>query len=147
MSAESFLDTNVLVYAAAGRGREEAKRKRAAELIETEECGLSVQVLQEFFITVATKIATPLTADQALEWIEALESFPCVPIDVQLVKLSVEASERYKISYWDAAIVTAAEVLGAKTLYTTDRTGSPLRARPSHPPAIRPAANPPRRLT
>jgi predicted nucleic acid-binding protein len=120
MSADSFLDTNILVYAAAGRGPEEAKRQRAVELIETEDFGLSAQVLQEFFVTVTTRIATPLTVDQALEWIEALEVFPCVPIDAQLVKLSVETGERYRISYWDAAIVTAAEVLGAQTLYSED---------------------------
>jgi predicted nucleic acid-binding protein len=120
MSAASFLDTNVLVYAAAGREREETKRQRAVELIQTEDFGLSAQVLQEFFVTVATKIATPLSVDQALEWIEALEAFPCVPIDTSLVKLAVEASQRYRISYWDAAIVTAAEILGAKTLYSED---------------------------
>ena len=120
MSAESFLDTNVLVYAAAGRGPEEAKRRRAVELIETEEFGLSTQVLQEFYVTVATKIAAPLSVDQALEWIEALETFPCVPIDTHLVKLAVETSERHRISYWDAAIITAAEILGAGIVYSGD---------------------------
>ena len=34
MSVEAFLDTNVLVYAAAGRGAEERKRRRAVGLIE-----------------------------------------------------------------------------------------------------------------
>jgi predicted nucleic acid-binding protein len=39
MSIDCFLDTNVLVYAAAGRDQEEAKRKRALELIEQENDG------------------------------------------------------------------------------------------------------------
>jgi len=120
MSADSFLDTNILVYAAAGRGREEQKRQRAVELIEREEFGLSAQVLQEFYVTVTGKIATPLPTVEALEWIEAFEAFPCVPIDTQLVKLAVEASTRYRISYWDAAILTAADILGAKILYSED---------------------------
>ncbi len=68
MRAECLLDTNVLVYAAAGRGAEEAKRKRALELIETEDFGLSAQVLQEFYVTVTRKVAAPLSAEEAIEY-------------------------------------------------------------------------------
>ena len=82
MNVECFLDTNVLVYAAAGREAEEAKRQRALELIENENFGLSAQVLQEFFVTVVRKIAVPLSTLHALEWIEQLETFPCVAVDV-----------------------------------------------------------------
>lgn len=53
MNVDSFLDINVLVYAAAGRGTEESKRVRALELLEMENFGLSAQVLQEFYVTVA----------------------------------------------------------------------------------------------
>jgi predicted nucleic acid-binding protein len=120
MAVESFLDTNVLVYAAAGRGAEEPKRKRALELVEHEDFGLSAQVLQEFYVTVVRKIAKPLSPERALEWIEQLEAFPCLPIDTALVKIAAEVSEVHRISYWDAAIVAAAEALGAKTLYTED---------------------------
>jgi predicted nucleic acid-binding protein len=48
VSVNCFLDTNVLVYAAAGRGAEEAKRKRALELIDNEDFGLSAQVCDLF---------------------------------------------------------------------------------------------------
>jgi predicted nucleic acid-binding protein len=48
MSVECFLDSNILVYAAAGRGSAEAKRRRALEIIENENFGISTQVLQEF---------------------------------------------------------------------------------------------------
>lgn len=140
MSAESFLDTNILVYAATGRGVAESKRGRAVELIETEEFGVSAQVLQEFFVTVATKIPTPLTIDQALEWIEHLETFPYVAIDAQLVKLAVEASERHRLSYWDAAIVTAAESLGHRRF--TVRTSTPANATVRFAPATRSGSRP-----
>ena len=56
MSVDCFVDTSVLVYAAAGRGAEEAKRKRALELIDNEDFGLCAQVLQEFYVTVTRKI-------------------------------------------------------------------------------------------
>ena len=120
MSVDCFLDTNVLVYAAAGRGAEEAKRQRALELIENEDFGLSAQVLQEFYVTVTRKIERGLSAERALEWIEQLEAFPCLAIDNALVKVAAEISERYQISYWDGAIIAAAEALGAETLYSED---------------------------
>ena len=49
------------MYAAIGAGKYEVKRERALRLIETENFGISVQVLQEFFVTVVKKTATPLT--------------------------------------------------------------------------------------
>jgi predicted nucleic acid-binding protein len=123
MSVEAFLDTNVLVYAAAGadgEGEENAKRQRALQLIEEEDFGLSAQVLQEFFVNVTRKIEVPLSPSEALEWMEELEAFPCLPIDRSLVKIAVEVSARYQISYWDGAILAAAQSLGASTLYTED---------------------------
>lgn len=120
MSVECFLDTNVLVYAAAGRGAEAQKRSRALELIETKDFGISAQVLQEFYVTVVHKIEVGLTPSTALEWIEQLESFPCLPVDAGLVKVAAELSQRHRISYWDGAIVAAAEALGATTLFSED---------------------------
>ncbi len=67
MSVDVFFDTNVLVYAAAGRGKDEFKRKRALELIQSEKFGTSAQVLQEFYVVIVTKIAHPLSAAAALE--------------------------------------------------------------------------------
>jgi predicted nucleic acid-binding protein len=120
MPVDSFLDTNVLVYAAAGRSQHEAKRERSLALMEREDFGLSAQVLQEFYVTVTRKIDVPLSAQQALEWVEQFECFPCLSVDASLVKIAAEASERFGISYWDGAIVAAAEALGARTLYTED---------------------------
>jgi predicted nucleic acid-binding protein len=120
MNAKVFLDTNVLVYAAVGTGKDEPKRERALELIDSQEFGTSAQVLQEFFVTVVRKVARPIAVDQALDWIEQLTAFPCQAIDHQLVRIAIELSERYSISYWDAAILVAAEALGAHTVYSED---------------------------
>ena len=120
MSVDCFFDTNVIVYAAAGRGSESAKRERALELIETRDFGLSAQVLQEFYVTVTRKIEIPLTPTEALEWIEQLEAFPCLPLDSGLVKIAAEVSLRHRIAYWDGAILAAAEGLGAEVMYSED---------------------------
>ena len=120
MNAKVFFDTNVLVYAAVGTGKDESKRKRALDLIQSEDFGTSAQVLQEFFVTVVKKALRPLSAAQALEWIEQWAAFPCQPIDRELVQIAVELSERFTISYWDAAILAAAEALGSRIVYSED---------------------------
>ena len=120
MNAKVFFDTNVLVYAAVGTGKDESKRKRALDLIQSEDFGTSAQVLQEFFETVVRKALRPLSAAQALEWIEQWAAFPCQPIDRELVQIAVELSERFTISYWDAAILAAAEALGSRIVYSED---------------------------
>jgi predicted nucleic acid-binding protein len=120
MNAKVFFDTNVLVYAAVGTGKDESKRKRALDLIQSEDFGTSAQVLQEFFVTVVKKALRPLSAAQALEWIEQWAAFPCQPIDRELVQIAVALSERFTISYWDAAILAAAEALGSRIVYSED---------------------------
>ncbi|MGH8475759.1 MAG: PIN domain-containing protein [Methylococcales bacterium] len=120
MNVDCFLDTNILVYAAAGRDVEETKRKSALELIEKEKFGISTQVLQEFYVTIVRRIEVPLSTEQALEWIELLTTFPCLSIDVAIVKMGIEFSKRYQISYWDGAILASAEALGATTMYSED---------------------------
>ena len=120
MNAKVFFDTNVLVYAAVGTGKDESKRKRALDLIQSEDFGTSAQVLQEFFVTVVKKALRPLSAAQALEWIEQWAAFPCKPIDRELVQIAVGLSERFTISYWDAAILAAAEALGSRIVYSED---------------------------
>jgi predicted nucleic acid-binding protein len=120
MAVKAFFDTNVLVYAAIGAGKDAPKRERAMELVESMDFGTSAQVLQEFFVTVVRKASRPISAAQALDWIEQWTAFPCQSIDHQLVRIAIEQSERFTISYWDAAILVAAEALGADTVYSED---------------------------
>jgi predicted nucleic acid-binding protein len=41
-------------------------------------------------------------------------------IDPSLIKTAIATSQRFRIAYWDAAIIAAAERLGAETLFTED---------------------------
>ena len=45
---------------------------------------------------------------------------PVVAVDADLVREGIRHSIRYQISYWDAALIAAAERLDAPTLYTED---------------------------
>jgi predicted nucleic acid-binding protein len=120
MRVECFFDTNVLVYAASSSPSDRPKRNRALALIEESNFGLSAQVLQEFYVTVTRKFRKPLAPEAAVALMEAYRVFPTVPTDYSLVVSAVELSLKHGISYWDAAIVAAAEALEAATLYTED---------------------------
>jgi predicted nucleic acid-binding protein len=120
MRVKAFLDTNVLIYAVSSSLAESAKKERALELIVQTDFGLSAQVLQEFYVNVTRKIAKPLTPDAAVALLEELRHFPMVPTDYPLIVAGAEVSLRFGISYWDGAIIAAAECLGATTLYTED---------------------------
>jgi predicted nucleic acid-binding protein len=120
MSVEVFLDTNVVAYAASRMPEDAVKRAIALELIASADLGVSGQVLQEFYVTVTKKMKQPLTHDEALDWIEQLEEFPCAAIDGSIVYQGAENSRLFQLSYWDGAIIAAAERLGAPVLYTED---------------------------
>jgi predicted nucleic acid-binding protein len=120
MTAEVVLDTNVLVYAVSRAADEEKKQAVALDLLQSAEVGLSGQILQEFLVTTTRKIRQPMSVDDALDWIETFEEFPCVPINAALVRHGAEVALRYQLSYWDGAVIAAAERLGARILYTED---------------------------
>lgn len=103
-----------------GKDAEEKKRRRAVELLLEGQFGLSAQVLAEFFNKVTRKSDRPLTIPQALEWIERLAQEPVVPVDVEIVRRGISIASLYQISYWDGAIIAAAERLGVDILYTED---------------------------
>lgn len=128
MSVECFIDTNVFVYAAGGRGEDEWKRQRAFELLEPATFGTSGQVLQEFFVTVTRKMKAPLPTPEAVDWVDRLSIRPVAAVDASLVKSAIQVSHRYRVSYWDGAIVAAALSLDAPILYTEDLNDGQLYA-------------------
>jgi predicted nucleic acid-binding protein len=120
MAVDALLDTNVLIYAASSEPAEDAKRAQAVDLIDSVSFGLSAQVLQEFYVVATRKAKRKLSPAYALWWLERFMAFPCVDTDMALVHEAALGAEKYYISYWDAAILAAAERLGAPILYTED---------------------------
>lgn len=120
MRSECFLDTNILVYAATAREDYPNKYAIAQHLILTEQFGLSGQVLAEFFVNVRKKPAVPLSVSEAEGWIDLLGRYPTVPVDLALVRHGIAYASAFRISYWDAALIAAAERLDAPILYTED---------------------------
>lgn len=122
MRSACFLDTNILIYAAAGRDDEPHKYAVAHQIIGRERFGLSGQVLAEFYSNVTRKPEVPLPDQDVDRWMDLLCRYPVAPVDDAIVRSAVVLSRRYRISYWDAAILTAAERLEAAVLYSEDLT-------------------------
>lgn len=127
MSADrplEFLDTNVLVYAHDASAGD--KHLRAVELIEavtaTGTGALSVQVLQEFFVTVTRKLPRPLSARLAAAIIADLGTWVTHVPDVGDVLAAIDLQERLQLSFWDAMVLWSASRLGCSVLWSEDLT-------------------------
>jgi predicted nucleic acid-binding protein len=116
-----FVDTNVLLYSISSGPEEAGKARAALALLESADLALSVQVLQEFYVqaTRSTK-SDRITHDQASSLIEAYLRFPVLPTSVELVRAALNATARYRVSYWDAAIIEAARASSCPLLLTED---------------------------
>jgi predicted nucleic acid-binding protein len=123
MSGERvFVDTNIIVYAYdrdAG-GKHEIATNLLIDLWNTEGGVISTQVLQEFYVTVTKKIASPLASDSAREIIADFLTWDVVANDGEAVLAAIDLHVSEKISFWDALIVAAAEKGGADILVSED---------------------------
>jgi predicted nucleic acid-binding protein len=117
-----FVDTNVLVYAhddSAGAKRDQA-RLLVEQLWDSREGCLSVQVLQEFFVTVTRKIARPLGLEPAKEIVADLSRWHVHVPAADDVLGAIGIHQRDEISFWDAMIVRSAAEMGCAVLYSED---------------------------
>ena len=119
MKNECFLDTNILIYAAT-KSDGNPKSRIASGIIASSEFCLSSQVLAEFFVNARKKIKPSLTLVECEQWINVLSEFPVLAVDVDVVRAGIANSERFQISYWDGAIIAAAERLEAPVVYSED---------------------------
>lgn len=120
MRIACFLDTNVLIYAATARHDAPRKFEIAERIVSGEDFGVSGQVLAEFYVNVLKKPAIPLQEDEAAQWVDYLCAYPVAAVDDAMVSQGIAYSRRFQISYWDGAIIAAAERLRAPILYTED---------------------------
>ncbi|MCP5277286.1 MAG: PIN domain-containing protein [Thiobacillus sp.] len=116
----SFVDTNILLYAISTDPAEALKKRVARDILAGSGWGLSVQVLQEFFVNATRGSAPAMTHEDAESAIRQLALRPMVENDVALMLEALRVKARYRIAYWDAAIVAAATRLGATVLYSED---------------------------
>lgn len=120
MAVTHCLDSNVLVYAFSKAPRDAAKAHIARQWISREDWGVTVQVLQEFYVN-AVRTPHELGHDDALAIIEEIAgSRPVGMIDLPLMRHALQLKSRYRIAYWDAAVIAGARRLGASVLVSED---------------------------
>jgi len=120
--AREFVDANVLVYALDPSA--DSKQAAAVQLLERlwgsgTGC-LSVQVLQEFFVTVTRKVAQPLSIDEAAERVREFAMWKVFAPAAGDVLAAIALQKQAQINFWDAMVVQAAVELGCDVLWTED---------------------------
>lgn len=117
-----FVDTNVLVYAR--DASEGDKQLRAVEwlrsLAERREGRLSLQVLNEYYVTVTRKLNPGLGREDARADVRDLLSWDPIAPHGGVIAGAWALEDRYGLSFWDALIVAAARLSGCDRLLTED---------------------------
>jgi predicted nucleic acid-binding protein len=119
---DQFVDTNILIYAfdhSAGY-----KHKIALQLVEgwweSETGCLSIQVLQEFYVTVTRKVTPPLERSIARQIVADLAQWRLHTPEAGDILQAIDFQQEYQLSFWDALIVQSATRLGCKQLFSED---------------------------
>lgn len=120
MTGKEFVDTNILIYAfdrSAG-----SKRQIASELLTrlwSEHSGcVSLQILQEFYVTATKKLAMP-PADAAVQ-VERLGKWTVHRPNVDDVLDAISLHRKKHIAFWEALVVRSAIVARCSVLWSED---------------------------
>ncbi|MDF9408111.1 PIN domain-containing protein [Pelotomaculum isophthalicicum JI] len=117
-----FVDTNVFVYAYDKENgiKQNLARKLITNLWENNRGCVSIQVLQELYVTVTKKASTPLPPETALKIISDLGEWTHHVPGVGDIIEAVYFQQKYGISFWDAMIINSACKTGCTVLWTED---------------------------
>ncbi|RIK37406.1 MAG: PIN domain nuclease [Chloroflexi bacterium] len=117
-----FVDTNILVYAydRASPAKHERAKSLVQSLWRSDKGCVSIQVLQEFYVTTVRKIAQPLQPDYAAQIVADLAQWKLFAPGGQDVIEAIQLHRRYTISFWDAMVIHSALRLGCSVVWSED---------------------------
>jgi predicted nucleic acid-binding protein len=122
MSDRYFVDTNILMYAhdtSAGEKHERAKAL-VEELWRDRTGVVSTQVLQELSVNLRKKARRPLDAKATRDIVADYLTWQVIVNGGESILEAIDLEMRYRISFWDALVIQAAELSGAEILYSED---------------------------
>ena len=121
-ASREFVDANVLVYAhdASASTKKAVAERLLAHIWEAGTGCLSVQVLQEFFVTVTGKVAEPLSVEEAADRIREFGMWYVFAPGSDDVLRAITLHKQARLSFWDAMVVHAATELGCDVLWSED---------------------------
>lgn len=117
-----FVDTNIVVYAhdkTAG-AKHITARNIILDLWENKRGCLSIQVMQEFYVAVTQKVAKPMDYTTATRIIRDLSFWQVHEPKARDIINAIDLQQRYRISFWDAMIITSAVQLGCSMIWSED---------------------------
>ena len=117
-----FVDSTVLVYGDdSSAGPRQAAALQLLDRIWASRTGcLSVQVLQEYFVTITRKVPKPMPDDVAEERIRDLSVWTIFSPAAEDVIAAIALARKHKLSFWDAMILESAAQLGCETVWSED---------------------------
>jgi predicted nucleic acid-binding protein len=115
-----FVDSNVLIYAVdeSSHKKYEAARLWRSELWKSRRGRISSQVLHEFYANVDRK--WPAAREHVQAEIRNLMAWRPVGVDAEVLEDAWKIQARYRLSFWDSLIVSAAKVASCRYLLTED---------------------------
>ena len=121
MSGKAFIDTNVLIYAhdVDAAAKRDIARRVLQELWSERTGTVSTQVLQEFYINVTRKIASPLPKKSARAVVSSYAIW-CVVMTPEEISAAFQIEDEAHIGFWDALIIAAAVKAGADRILSED---------------------------
>ncbi|MCW1970758.1 MAG: PIN domain-containing protein [Anaerolineae bacterium] len=116
-----FIDTNILIYALCASESETNKANQALSILRKEDCALSIQVLQEFYVQATRPNRTQsLSHNEASAFIATLRRYPIQDNTLAVFQVALKIKERYQTSFWDASIIAAAKALNCGVILSED---------------------------
>ena len=118
---KTFVDTNVLVYSCDldVPFKQKAAEQVLDELWQERAGVVSVQVLQEFYVTVTRKLRKPMSTEAAREVVHLYTRW-CLETGPAIVAAAFRIEDEARIKFWDALIVASAAQAGAVRLLSED---------------------------
>jgi len=122
MTDNAFVDTNIIVYSRdpSHWEKHEKAAKLMADLWQTRRGRISVQVLNEYIVTVTKKLKPGLAFDEAWKDVHALSAWEPVAMDWTLLEQARLVHHQNAISWWDSLIIAAASRSSCDRIYSED---------------------------
>lgn len=119
-SGREFVDTNILVYALDVQSgpKREVSMDLIARLWQDRNGCVSIQVLQELYVTLTSKAKLPAT--DAAAFVQRFGKWKVYRPSVDDIVMAARMNQEKKISFWDAMIVRSAVASGCAVLWTED---------------------------
>jgi len=117
LADKAFIDTNIFIYYQSSN--DITKHNISETVINTFDCVISTQVLNEICNVLTRKYPTPLS-EISKYILDILASSDVVIINYPLIQQALDYHKKYSISYYDSLMVVAALEANCKYLISED---------------------------